>query len=487
VKNYPIKSGVDMFRTVPIFILLGFNVIFAAKDDSIWLSILINNQKIGYSCIGRSAVNDTVITTAKNVMKFRRGTPSGDFNSILSATVFEDSKGKPLSFTSVYANNDAKRVTTAVFSDSGFVTLRQHSMAGEKKFKYTWPENALLFEGIRQKYESKAPVIGETQQFIEMDFSSIQMQKTTRKVIGKKSVDINGEVDSLYIVESTIEIGGASAKATSYVTDQWKTRKVESAPDGMSTSMIECQADSILVGMKDIDILNSTTIKAPRDIGDVRYSFKCKYTLQIPPTLKIPSSSEQKVKFLEHNLVEVQVEKINVNFSTLYPLMNTPADIQQYLQPTQYIECNDRKITSMAAHAVGNTKKVRTALRRISRYVRMYITPSGKVAYATAKEVVEQKAGDCSEYAILTTALCRAAKIPARVTSGICYHPGYQSFLFHVWTQVFIDGQWISIDPAMYKFDPGHIAVHHSVDGSPTIAISNFIGNIKIVSTKIGL
>ena len=62
------------------------------------------------------------------------------------------------------------------------------------------------------------------------------------------------------------------------------------------------------------------------------------------------------------------------------------------------------------------------AVRRIESFVARYIdNKSMSVGYASAVEVVESRQGDCSEFAVLTAALCRAVGIPAQVVVGIAY------------------------------------------------------------------
>jgi transglutaminase-like putative cysteine protease len=68
----------------------------------------------------------------------------------------------------------------------------------------------------------------------------------------------------------------------------------------------------------------------------------------------------------------------------------------------------------LAHKAVGDAKDAAQAARRIESFVARYIdNKSMSVGYASAAEVVESRQGDCSEFAVLTAALCRAVGIPA--------------------------------------------------------------------------
>jgi transglutaminase-like putative cysteine protease len=89
------------------------------------------------------------------------------------------------------------------------------------------------------------------------------------------------------------------------------------------------------------------------------------------------------------------------------------------------------------------------------------------VGYASAAEVLESRQGDCSEFAVLTAALCRAVGIPARVVVGIAYvqdFAGHEGFGGHAWTQAYVGDRWIGLDAAFKGsgrggHDAGHIAL----------------------------
>ena len=75
------------------------------------------------------------------------------------------------------------------------------------------------------------------------------------------------------------------------------------------------------------------------------------------------------------------------------------------------------------------------------------------VGYASAAEVVESRQGDCSEFAVLTAALCRAVGIPAQVAVGVAYvqdFMGLEGFGGHAWAQAYVgtdeqgqNGEWL--------------------------------------------
>jgi transglutaminase-like putative cysteine protease len=123
--------------------------------------------------------------------------------------------------------------------------------------------------------------------------------------------------------------------------------------------------------------------------------------------------------------------------------------------------------------------------------VRKYINKKNlNVGYASAVEVLKNREGDCSEHAVLTTALCRAIGIPSKVASGFAYTSNAlgakNSFIPHAWTMVYIKNKWISIDAAMGRFGSGHILIELG-NGDPEefINLVNILGSVKIIEMEI--
>jgi transglutaminase-like putative cysteine protease len=78
------------------------------------------------------------------------------------------------------------------------------------------------------------------------------------------------------------------------------------------------------------------------------------------------------------------------------------------------------------------------------------MNPNYDVGFATAKEILTNREGDCSEYTVITVALCRAVGIPARAAVGIKYAGGI--FALHMWPEVYV-GRWINLDPNWLAID----------------------------------
>lgn len=73
--------------------------------------------------------------------------------------------------------------------------------------------------------------------------------------------------------------------------------------------------------------------------------------------------------------------------------------------------------------------------------------------FRTTVDAITNGRGDSTEHAVVLAALCRAAKIPARVVAGLAYQetdlgPQLQ---YRMWTLAYIDDQWIHVDSLLGK------------------------------------
>jgi len=85
-------------------------------------------------------------------------------------------------------------------------------------------------------------------------------------------------------------------------------------------------------------------------------------------------------------------------------------------------------------------------------------------AMATADNVAKTLSGDCTEYSMLATAMCRAAAIPSRTVLGLVYATGKDGkpyLAYHMWLEVLAAGQWLPLDPTLGQagIGPGHIKI----------------------------
>ena len=136
---------------------------------------------------------------------------------------------------------------------------------------------------------------------------------------------------------------------------------------------------------------------------------------------------------------------------TAPPLPIAPSDpeIARFLAPTAMAQSDNQRIVAKAKALVGDERDSLVVAARIVDAVYAEVDKQAGVrGSATAAEVLQNGAGDCTEHAVLVVALMRAAGIPARAVDGIVIladRDGSGVAGYHAWAEIWL-GQWIGVD-----------------------------------------
>lgn len=126
----------------------------------------------------------------------------------------------------------------------------------------------------------------------------------------------------------------------------------------------------------------------------------------------------------------------------------------RYLNAEPYIESKSADMAGLAKRLGKNTPlaTARAVFFHVGKKIRRLPYDPGLHG---ADWCLAHEAGDCTEMAILATALCRASGIPARTLTGFVVNGDSvvtQKGL-HNWAEAFINGRWILLDPYYSVFD----------------------------------
>jgi transglutaminase-like putative cysteine protease len=128
-------------------------------------------------------------------------------------------------------------------------------------------------------------------------------------------------------------------------------------------------------------------------------------------------------------------------------------DMARFTRPERYIESSDPRVSEVA-RTVHDPSALRT-VRRTYDWVAANVQPSD---YAPddrgALYLLEQRRGDCTEFAYLVAALSRANQVPARPMGGYVLQGNaiVRPSDYHNWTEVLLDGSWLIIDAHRKSF-----------------------------------
>ena len=150
------------------------------------------------------------------------------------------------------------------------------------------------------------------------------------------------------------------------------------------------------------------------------------------------------------------------------------------LKATATIQSDHEAIRALARKTVGDEKDPVKAARLLQHWVFKNIKASYTDNADNALAVLDNKAGDCTEYSLLFVALARAGGIPARQIGGLVYsNDSKPAFEWHAWAEVHDGSQWVSVDPALNQVwvDATHIKLS---EGAQDLSWVNLVGKLKM-------
>jgi transglutaminase-like putative cysteine protease len=107
---------------------------------------------------------------------------------------------------------------------------------------------------------------------------------------------------------------------------------------------------------------------------------------------------------------------------------------------------DQEEIDKLAKQAVGNTTSTAERIDKLVKFVSEYIDDE-YVFESSLHQLLTGKIGDCSEHALLFSALARSLGIPCRKVLGLVYMGDWcQGFGLHAWNEVMLDGYWKAVD-----------------------------------------
>ena len=146
---------------------------------------------------------------------------------------------------------------------------------------------------------------------------------------------------------------------------------------------------------------------------------------------------------MENNILTIQKESIEGLAADPERFVRIAEKEKAFLKPSPFITSNHPDIKSLVEQITVKTDTPFKNASTIVAWIEKNIEKRPVLSMPDALSVLKNKVGDCTEHAILTAALMRAAGIPSRIEAGLVYLNG--RFYFHAWNRIFL-GRWITVD-----------------------------------------
>jgi hypothetical protein len=314
-------------------------------------------------------------------------------------------------------------------------------------------------------------------------------------VVGEEETLILGQKMKLWHVRSEL------SSIIPVVVEEWLDKsgdvyKSVTEAGFLSTTSIRMSEEKALeAAPTNFDIAFSSIIVSNRDLGDplqVRGLTARLSGLPLDELKQLPWDDVSQTIIREekdHLVIRTASKLVRVADTPSLPL--AAETLQPALASTVFCQSEDPEIVSLAREIIADEGNSWRAAKRIAEWINQNLTPNYDVGFASAKEILENREGDCSEHTVLFVALCRAVGLPARAAVGIMYAEGF--FAYHMWPEVYV-GDWVSLDPKWlardeatgeYYTDATHIKFGHSYLGENMyqemlLSTSEIIGRLKL-------
>jgi len=154
---------------------------------------------------------------------------------------------------------------------------------------------------------------------------------------------------------------------------------------------------------------------------------------------------------------------------------------ETYLASTPFIQVSNPEIRAQAGAIVSRNDGDEQKARKIVAWVFKHIEKRPILSVSNAVETLKNRAGDCTEHAVLVAALARAAGIPTLIETGLVYQRG--RFYYHAWNAFWLDGWsgWVTADAVMNQL-PADVTHLRFVRGEveKQLDLMGVVGKIKL-------
>jgi transglutaminase-like putative cysteine protease len=177
----------------------------------------------------------------------------------------------------------------------------------------------------------------------------------------------------------------------------------------------------------------------------------------------------------------------------LWPVADLPNEALVYLLASRY--CETDQIGNTAWQLFGHLPSDATRVRAVVDYVHNHLTFGYRFARSTrtAHESLSERVGVCRDFAHLTIAFCRALNIPARYINGYLGDIGVPRdpapMDFSAWVEVFVGGQWFTVDARHNTPRIGRVVLARGRDAADVPLIHSFgphtLSEFKVVTEEL--
>lgn len=403
--------------------------------------------------------------------------------------------GQVLRFTSEMYDGTARISSKGVY-EKGRMKIETTTLGKTQTSTISWDPSWGGFFSSEQRLEQKPLKPGEKRAFLALMPVFNQASQVTFEATARESTELLDGKRELLRVKSTVQIGQTTITSDSWTDETGATLKsVLPSLNQVSYRTTKERALAEPAQSGSFDLGTSSVVKVERKLERPHDTRRIVYRATMPngdPSGHFDSGASQLVRSIDPHNAEITVRALRPGSpQDSFPADAAPTDAER--KPNGFIQSDDAEVKKLAVSvAAAETEpwKIACSLERLVRdTVRV---KDFSQAVATAADVARSHEGDCTEHAVLLAAMCRARDIPARVAIGLVYFGPVGGFAYHMWTEVWIDRQWVPIDGTLGRGGIGaaHLKItHSSLEGSDSftafLPVIELLGQLKLEITSL--
>lgn len=462
----------------------------SSADREIWEVASIQGVRVGYSRTtirrDRQAEKEVVLIEGTMRLAMRRfGTP---MTMQIRFASTETPDGKLVACESVIAQAATTMVTKGRVSD-GKLEIETATSGKTTKTTIPWSADVGGFYALQQSLARNPMKPGDKRTVRALEPGTTSISTTELVARNREAVALLDKTAELLRIDTVTTLEGQTLRGNLW-TDRdgeiWKSRT-----DMLDLQQVRVTKEEALRATEpgELDFAWNTAVKVGRPLEQPHATRRVRYRVRLEggnPMDVFASGPSQQVRSIDPNTAEVTVLALRPQTSEVSKTSEVSPPTAQDREPNNWIQSDHPDIVAAAKEAAGDLKDTWQAAQALERYARSRIhRPGFSQAFDTAADVMKSGEGDCTEHAVLLAALARARGIPARVAIGLVY--AKQSFLYHMWTEMNIDGHWIAMDATLAQggIGAGHLKlVHSNLAGASALTcflpVAQVIGRLKI-------
>ncbi len=197
------------------------------------------------------------------------------------------------------------------------------------------------------------------------------------------------------------------------------------------------------------------------------------YRISYPPDLNLDIQGGRQT--IDDDTLTISMKDLPAATSST----NNECSGRVFNQPSRYVQSNSDEIIKIAKSIIGDETDPAFQVRLLASWVYQNIEKRPVLGLPDALTTLNNKKGDCNEHASLFAALARSLKINTAIATGVTLQN--ESFYYHAWNEVCLDGQWYSLDTTTNQLpaDLFHIRFGKG-DMDEQLKIGGLLGKLKI-------